>query len=310
MNIPSPLIPASLQARDINFLFQIVLIISAIILLIVAGLVLYSAVRFRRRPGDPVPTQDFGNTKLEIAWTVIPLLIVTVMFFLSVRTMHAVDPPPLNRPPDVQVVAHQWWWEFSYPESGVITANELHIPIDKNLLFSVTSADVVHDFWVPQLARKIDAIPARKNFAWIAADQPGLYLGTCAEYCGVEHAWMRIRVVAQSPEEFSQWQKEQLAIPAKPTEPLAVKGYNVFMNLPCSNCHRIAGTPADKDIGPDLTHIGSRQTLAAGVFVNSPGNLEAWIADPQKFKPGCHMPDLQLEPAELTALTAYLKELQ
>ena len=310
MNVPSPLIPASQQARDIDSLFQIVLGISTVIFLVVAGLVLYNAFRYRRRPGDGLPRQDFGDTRLEVAWTVIPLLIVTVMFFLSVRTMHDVDPPPLDRPPDIAIVAHQWWWEVHYPRSGVVTANEIHIPTGKNLLFRVTSADVVHDFWVPQLARKIDAIPNRMNFAWISADQPGLYLGTCAEYCGVEHAWMRIRVNAQDPEDFARWQKHQLAPPTEPTGKLAPKGFALFMNLPCSNCHRIAGTPAQADIGPDLSHLGSRQTLAAGVFDNNPANLEAWIADPQKFKPDCNMPDLQLEPQELMALTAYLKELK
>lgn len=310
MNLPSPLIPASQQARDINSLFLIVMMISAVIFVVVAGFVLYNAFRYRRRKDDPLPRQDFGNTRLEVAWTVIPLVIVTVMFFLSIRTMHAVDPPRLDQPPDITIVAHQWWWEVHYPKSGVVTANEIHIPTDKNLLFRVTSADVVHDFWVPQLARKIDAIPNRMNYAWISADHPGLYLGSCAEYCGVEHAWMRIRVVAQTPGDFDAWQQGQRAVPAKPTDQLAAKGYDLFMKMPCSNCHRIGGTPANNDIGPDLTHIGSRQTLAAGVLDNTPANLEAWIAGPQEIKPGCHMPDLQLESTELIALTAYLKELQ
>jgi len=310
MNVPSPLIPVSQQARDIDFLFQLMMAISGVIFLVVAGLVLYSAFRFRRRSDDPLPSQDFGNPRLEITWTVIPLLIVTAMFFLSVWTMHAVDPPPLDRQPDIDIVAHQWWWEVHYPETGIVTANEIHIPTGKNLLFRVTSADVVHDFWVPQLARKIDAIPNRMNHAWISAERPGLYLGTCAEYCGVEHAWMRIRVYAQAPEEFAAWQQDQLAIPARPTSGQAARGYALFMKLPCSNCHRIAGTPAQADIGPDLTHLGSRQTLAAGVLENTRGNLEAWIDDPQKLKPGCNMPNLQLEPLQLIALADYLKELK
>lgn len=309
MNIPSPLIPASQQARDIDTLFQLVLIISAVIFLVVTCLVLYSAFRFRRRSDKTIPPQDFGNIKLEIIWTVIPLLIVTAMFFLSVSTMHAVDPPPLDRPPDIDIVAHQWWWEVHYP-SGIVTANEIHIPTGKNLLFRVTSADVVHDFWVPQLAQKIDAIPDRMNYAWLSAEQPGLYLGTCAEYCGVEHAWMRVRVNAQAPEEFAQWQQDQLTIPAKPTSGQAARGYDLFMELPCSNCHRIAGTPAQADIGPDLTHLGSRQTLAAGALDNSRGDLMGWLGAPQKIKPGCNMPNLQLKQSELLALSAYLEELK
>ena len=310
MNIPAQLIPASQQARDIDLLFQVVLAISILIFLLVSGLILYCVFRFRRRSEDTIPTQNFGNLKLEITWTVIPFLIVTAMFFFSVWTMHAVDPPPLDRQPDITIVAHQWWWEVHYPKTGVITANEIHIPTGKNLLFRITSADVVHDFWVPRLARKIDAIPNRMNFAWISAEKPGLYLGSCAEYCGVEHAWMRIRVSAQPPEAFEEWQQSQLAIPAEPTSGEAAQGYALFMKLPCSNCHRIAGTPAQADIGPDLSHLGSRQTLAAGVLDNTRGNLEAWIADPQKLKPGCNMPNLQLKAHELLALTAYLKELK
>jgi cytochrome c oxidase subunit 2 len=310
MNVPSPLVPASQQARDIDTLFQIVMAISAVIFLVVAGLVLYNAFRYRRRPGDGLPRQDFGDTKLEVAWTIIPLFIVTVMFFLSVRTMHAVDPPPLDQPPDIAIVAHQWWWEVRYPSSGAITANEIHMPTGKNLLLRVTSADVVHDFWVPQLAQKIDAIPNRMNYAWISVDRPGLYLGTCAEYCGAEHAWMRIRVVGQPPEDFARWENAQVAPAVNPGGELAAKGFALFMDLPCANCHRIAGTPADADIGPDLTHLMSRRTLAAGVFDNTPANLAKWIADPQKYKPECNMPDLQLTTEERKDLTAYLKELK
>jgi len=310
MNIPSPLIPASSQARDLDQLFQVVLIISVAIFLVVAGLVIYNAFRYRQRPGDALPKQDHGNHRLEIAWTIVPLIIVTVMFLLSVRTMHLVDPLPLDRKPDIDIVAHQWWWEAHYPATGAVTANEIHIPAGKKLLFRITSADVVHDFWVPQLAQKIDAVPGQMNVAWISADRPGVYLGACAEYCGAEHAWMRVRVVAQPPAEFERWQQHQLRLPAAPTSEQASRGFHVFMNRPCSNCHRIAGTPAQGRIGPDLTHLGSRKTLAAGVLANNPGNLAAWVTVPQQYKPGSNMPNFQFDPQQLKDLIAYLKELK
>lgn len=310
MQIPSPLLPESTQALDIYHLFQFVLVIAVIILLIVAGLVIFAAIRFRRRPGDGLPRQDFGNPRLEVLWTVIPFLIVTAMFVMTVRTMRSVDPHPLNKKPDLDIVAHQWWWEFRYPDSGVVTANELHIPVNKNLLYRLTSADVVHDFWVPQLGQKIDAVPNHPNYAWLSADKPGTYLGTCAEYCGAEHAWMRIRVIAQTPKDFAAWLHHQAQVPGFPSTAEAIAGMGLFQGLPCMNCHTIAGTPAKGTIGPNLTHLGSRQTLAAGVFANTPKNLARWLTNPQKIKPGCHMPDLQLKPNEVKALTAYLEELK
>jgi len=307
--VSSPLLPASQQAQSIYDLFQIVMVIAAVILLIVTGLVVTAAIRFRRRPGDALPRQDFGNHRLETLWTVIPFLIVTAMFVLTVRTMRQVDPHPIDRKPDLEIEAHQWWWEFRYPGAGVVTANELHIPVNKNLYYRLTSGDVVHDFWVPQLGQKIDAVPNHPNYAWISADAPGTYLGTCAEYCGAEHAWMRIRVIAQSPEDFAAWVKDQRQ-PAVSPSGMGIAGRGLFLGLPCMNCHTIAGTSAQGTVGPNLTHLASRQTLAAGVFDNTSKNLARWLADPQKFKPGCHMPNLNLKPNEIKVLTAYLEELK
>jgi cytochrome c oxidase subunit 2 len=309
MPVPSPLLPASPQAEGIYDLFQFVLVVAIVILLIVAGSITYIILRYRHRPGDPLPRQDFGDPRLETFWTAIPLLTVTAMFFMTVQTMNRVHPQPLGQKPELEIVAHQWWWEARYPQWGVVTANEIHIPVNKNILYRLTSADVVHDFWVPRLGQKIDAIPNHPNFSWISADTPGTYLGTCAEYCGAEHAWMRIRVIAQTPEDFNSWTKAQSQPPPPTTAPLAIAGKGLFISL-CMNCHTVAGTPAQGTVGPDLTHVASRQTLAAGVFANTPENLSRWIADPQKFKPGCHMPDLQLKPDEVKVLTAYLEELK
>ena len=309
MPVPSPLLPASSQAGDIYDLFQVILGVGAVILLIVAGSITYIIVRFRHRPGDSVPYQNFGDPRLETLWTVVPLLTVTAMFFLTVQTMNRVHPQPLGEKPELEIVAHQWWWEARYPQSGVVTANEIHIPVNKNLLYRLTSADVIHDFWVPQLGQKIDAIPNHPNYSWLSADAPGTYLGTCAEYCGAEHAWMRIRVIAQTPQDFAAWTKHQSEPPPAPSSGPAIAGRGLFLSL-CMNCHAIAGTPAKGDIGPDLSHVASRQTLAAGVFANTPENLSRWIADPQKIKPGCHMPNLQLKPDEVAVISAYLEELK
>jgi cytochrome c oxidase subunit 2 len=310
MPIPSPLLPASQQAQGIYDLFEFVLVITSAILLIVAGLVFYCVIRFRRRPGDGWPKQDFGNQRLEIFWTVIPLLIVTAMFFLTVQTMNRVHPQPLGQKPELEIVAHQWWWEARYPDSGVVTANEIHIPVKKNILYRLTSADVIHDFWVPQLGQKIDAIPNHPNFSWISADAPGTYLGTCAEYCGAEHAWMRIRVIAQTPKDFADWIAHQQQPPPTLSSPLAIAGRGLFLGLPCMNCHTIAGTSAKGTVGPNLTHVASRETLAAGVLKNTPANIARWISNPQKIKPGCHMPNLLLKKNEVEVISAYLEELK
>ena len=309
MPVSSPLLPASTQAQGIFDLFQFVLIVAIVILLIVAGLITFIILRYRRRPGDGLPRQDFGDPRLETFWTVIPLMIVTAMFFMTVQTMNRVHPQPLGQKPELEIVAHQWWWEARYPQSGVVTANEIHIPVNKNILYRLTSADVIHDFWVPRLGQKIDAIPNHPNLSWISADAPGTYLGTCAEYCGAEHAWMRIRVIAQTPENFAAWTAHQQQPAASPSGQ-AIAGRGLFLGLPCMNCHTIAGTGAKGTIGPDLTHVASRETLAAGVLKNTPANMARWLSDPQKIKPGCHMPNLLLEKNEVNVISAYLEALK
>jgi len=293
--------PVSSQAQSITNLFNLTMLIAAVILLLVTGLVLYVSFRYRARPGEGEPRQIFGHRNLEIAWTAAPAMLLAVLAGLTLHTMRLSDPSiPSQTQPDVVIVGHQWWWEVRYPKSGVVTANEIHLPVGQKLLAQIESADVIHSFWVPQLGRKMDAIPGHSNHLWLQTDQPGIYLGTCAEYCGTEHAWMRIRVIAQPPGDFEAWQQAQLQSPQIPSEGDAAKGAQIFQEKTCVVCHT-------NGIGPDLTHVGSRDTLAAGVLENTPTNMTKWLKNPQTVKPGSNMPNFNLSDAEIQALTAYLE---
>ncbi len=306
----SVLDPASPQGREILGLFWVVLGIAGVIFLVVTVLVLVASVRYRERPGGPEPSTVDENTTLELVWTIIPTLILAGLFVLTVRVMHRVDPQPGDRAPDLEIVAHQWWWELHYPESGVTSANEIHLPVGRRLLLRLESADVVHDFWVPALGKKVDAIPGHPNTLWLTIDHPGTYLGTCDEFCGAEHAWMRIRVVGQPEAEYRSWLEHQAAPAAEPSSEKARRGAELFRDKTCASCHTIAGTPAHGDVGPDLTHVASRETLASGALENTPDDLARWIASPQDIKPKCDMPDLHLDHSEVELLTAYLEGLQ
>lgn len=298
------------QARAIAGLFHFDLIMAGIIFLTVLVLLVYVVFRFRWRPGAPEPHQDHGNPKLETLWTVVPALVLSALLVLTARTMAVVKPLVGSHPPDVVVIAHQWWWEYHYPQSGIITANELHMPEGKTWLLKLRSADVIHDFWVPDLGAKVDTIPGRVNYLWIEPQRNGTYLGTCAEFCGAEHALMGIRVIVQPDAQFTAWEQSQLRVPAQPAEGTAAQGTRIFESLTCTNCHRIAGTKADGRVGPDLTHVADRQTLGSGAIANTMDNLTAWIQDPQKIKPGCHMPDMGLTKTQAHDIAVYLEALK
>jgi len=293
--------PVSSHAQAITNLFILTLLIASVILILVTGLVLYASFRYRSRPGEGEPKQVFGQRNLEIAWTAAPAVLLAVLAVLTLYTMRVSDPSVQSQAqPDVVIVGHQWWWEVRYPKDGVITANEIHLPAGQQMLAQIESADVIHSFWVPQLGRKMDAIPGHPNQLWLEADTPGTYLGTCAEYCGAQHAWMRIRVIVQPPAEFGTWQQQQLQLPQFPTAGEAAKGQQIFQEKTCIVCHA-------KGIGPDLTHVGSRETLAAGVLENSPDNMAKWLKNPQAVKPGSYMPNFNLTDTEIKALVAYLE---
>lgn len=301
--------PGSPQARAIFNLGIDTGAILAAIFAIVAGMVVYALMRFRWREGAPDPPQFAGNRKIELIWTIIPGVIVVVLFGLTARTMSVSDPPPAPSP-DIVVTGHQWWWEVRYPKSGAVTANEIHIPAGRAFSVRLESSDVLHEFWVPELARKITAVPGHPNHLWIESDKPGTYLGVCSEFCGTEHAWMHFLLVAESPAAFAAWEKNQLRPAEKPAGGVAAQGLALFERTSCVNCHAINGTTARARVGPDLTHLADRRQLGAGIIANTPENLRRWLADPQKVKPGAKMPDFKFTDTQLTQLVAYLETLK
>ena len=304
--VESPFAPSSPFAAAIAHIFGTTLWVCAVIGFIVTAATAYSLFRFRARPDGEEPPQTTGDRKLEILWTVVPLGIVVALFVLTLDAMASSD-PAANPVPAVTIVGHQWWWEARYP-SGVVTANEIHIPAGQPLFVRLEAADVIHDFWVPQLARKMDAVPGQPNFFWMSADAPGNYGGTCAEYCGLQHAWMRLLVVAEPPAAFAAWQREQLKPAAAPTREASIRGEKVFRDEACGNCHAVAGRGFDGRAAPDLTHVASRSTLGAGVTGATPDDLRSWLHDPQRIKPGARMPDFKLSDADLSDLVAFLEE--
>ncbi|MGA9190410.1 MAG: cytochrome c oxidase subunit II [Anaerolineales bacterium] len=307
----SPFDPASGQALAISNLFILTLAIGGIVFLLVTSLVVYASIRYRSRQVGADPKQVFGNRRMEIAWTAAPAGLLLVLFGFTLHAMAVSDPPVSpSESPDMVIVAHQWWWEVRYPQDGVVTANEVHLPVGRPIRLRLESADVIHDFWVPALGRKMDATPGHPVTYSISVDKPGIYLGTCAEFCGAQHAWMRIRVVAQSPADFNRWLSQQAAVPTPAKTEAATRGAQLFQSLTCSSCHAIAGTPAQAHVGPDLTHLADRQTLGAGVLDNTPDNLKRWLTNPQAYKPGSYMPNLHLSPDQVDALVAYLESLK
>ncbi len=284
--------------------------ISVAILGIIVIAVAYIIIRYRKKPGDVgEPYQNFGDIKLEIVWTAIPIAMVAVLFLLTCSTMQKIDPPAADREPDLVVIGHQWWWEIRYPSSGVSTANEIHMPAGAKWLVRLESVDVIHDFWVPELGRKMDLVPGHPNYMWLAAGEPGVYLGACAEFCGDQHANMRIRVIVEPEEQYAKWTQEQLVVPRTPPGGTAGEGARLFQSMACMNCHTIRGTAAAARVGPDLTHIADRDTIGAGVLTNTPENLAKWLSNPGRYKPGSLMPNMKLSDSEVKSLVAYLEAL-
>src|ERR1700676_1658791 len=308
--------PASTPAKSIFGLSLFVLAVTGAIFLVVFSLLLYSVVKFRKRPSDDgrEPPQVYGSNQVELAWTIIPILIVVALFMATARVI-AIVQKTARLDNEIQVVAigHQFWWEYRYPSLGVVTANELHVPVsDENhptaTFIKLLSADTDHSFWVPRLAGKTDLIPNHPNSMWIDPHEAGLYLGQCAQYCGTQHAKMLLRVYVQPRADFDRWIEEQ-------RQPAAVRdagsqGQRIFETTACINCHTVAGTVANGHFGPDLTHLMSRDTIAAGAAKNTPENLRQWILNPDAIKPGSLMPAMQLSDQDLDALTAYLETLR
>jgi cytochrome c oxidase subunit II len=308
--------PVSTPAHSIFGLSLFVLAVTAAIFLTVFVLLVYSAVKFRMRANDDgrEPPQVYGSNEIELAWTVLPILIVFVLFVTAARVIHQIQ--DARRPPgaiEVTVVGHQFWWEFRYPQYGFVTANELHVPVSDPkhptpTFLKLLSADTDHSFWVPRLAGKTDLIPNHPNQTWIDPHETGVYLGQCAQYCGVEHAKMLLRVYVQPRADFDRWVRtqQQADPPSTPMSNLAAEGRRVFLANACINCHAVRGTVANGRFGPDLTHLMSRDTIASGAALNTPKNLRLWVQNPDAIKPGCLMPAMNLTGQQFDALTAYL----
>jgi len=291
-------------AEAIGALALIVGAIALLIFLAVEGALVYAVWRYRSsRSSAGKPAGFEGNRRLEIAWTAAPALVLAVVFALMLGTMAEIGGASVEPGLRVRAVGHQWWWEFGY--GAVITANELHIPVDTAVDLELTSADVIHSFWVPDLGGKRDMLPGTTNRLRLFARRAGVYEGQCSEFCGVEHAWMRIRVVAESQADFDRWLAAQ-------GQPAATRGdgERIFLAAICVNCHAVRGTSAAGTAGPDLTHVGARATLGAGVLPNDVARMRAWVADPQQYKPGALMPRVPLSDAELDTLAAYLVSLK
>ena len=310
MNTSSALDPQSPQAHVIGGVGVISTIIFILIFVLVTGAIVYALFRFRGRDGEPDPKQVADNRRVEIIWTTIPFLIVVFLFVLTLRAMNLADPPPAPSP-DLIVTGHQFWWQADYPASGVVTANEIHIPAGKPLSVRLDSKDVLHEFWVPKLTRKMTTVPGQANHIWLQADKPGVYIGTCSEFCGTQHAWMRILVVAEEPSKFEEWQQTQLQPTQRPTNDAAAKGLALFQTSTCINCHAIRGVPgADASVAPDLTHVASRKQLGSGILENTPANMRRWLKSPQHIKPGALMPDFTFTDQQLDQLAEYLTTLR
>ena len=313
--IPSIFKPESTPADATYHLALFVLAITGIIFAVVFSLIVIAIAKFRRRSDDGAePPQVYGSNQIEIAWTVIPGLIVLVLFMATARVIHALEDARMPKgTTQITVIGHQYWWELRYPGLGIVTANELHIPVSDPSRPSPTflrllSADTDHSFWVPRLAGKTDLIPNRENKMWVDPHYVGLYVGQCSQYCGIQHAKMLLRVYVDSPSQFEQWvQQEKMTVQASAT---ASEGQRIFETTACINCHTVSGTVADGRFGPDLTHLMSRDTIASGAATNTHENLKTWIQDPDSIKPGSLMPAMKLNDHDLDALTAYLETLR
>jgi cytochrome c oxidase subunit 2 len=308
--------PVSTPAQSIFDLSLFVLEVTAAVFVVVFSLLTYAALKFRKRKATDgrEPTQVYGSSQLELAWTVIPVLIVVTLFLATARVIASIQNAPKPRNAiEVTVIGHQFWWEYRYPSLKVVTANELHIPVSDPAhptptFLTLLSADTDHSFWVPRLAGKTDLIPNHPNSMWVDPHETGLFLGQCAQYCGTQHALMLLRVYVQTRDEFDRWVGEQ-SQPALTAGPIS-EGQKIFERTACINCHAVAGTAANGRFGPDLTHLMSRDTIAAGAVPNTPANLRRWIQDPNTIKPGSKMPAMGLSDRELDGVTQYLETLR
>jgi cytochrome c oxidase subunit II len=308
--------PGSPQARLVDRLGDSMYITAGIVFVFVVVALLWAS--FRRRQGAGPSSEDLRRDRpmrtAVLLATGLTTAVLFVFLIFDVSVGRTITSNPGKRALQIRVTGHQWWWEVQYrdslPKNWVTTANEIHIPVGRPVVFELRSTDVIHSFWPPNLSPKRDQIPGDENSVWFQADSVGLFRGLCAEFCGHQHAKMGFLVFAESPTNFARWLARERDTAATPTDSLTRRGREVFLGSSCVMCHAIAGTPAGSRVGPDLTHLAGRRTLAAGTLPNTRSNLTGWIVDPQAIKPGAKMPPNQFSGPDLLALVAYLESLK
>jgi cytochrome c oxidase subunit 2 len=306
----STLHPQSDYAWSIQRLLETLVFWVVVIFVVVEAALIVTVVRFRSRPGAKEPKPVHGHTLLEVAWTIAPALILAFVAVPTVLTIFRTQAKAPDGALQVKVVGHQWWWEFQYPELGITTASEMHVPVGRPVALTLETADVIHSFWFPAIGGKRDVVPTRTNHMWFTADSVGEFPGQCAELCGVSHANMRMKLFVRTPDDFQAWVAAQGAPPVEPdSASLAGRGKQVFLEVGCVACHTIRGI-SPGILGPDLTHVGSRTSIAGSIYPNDADNLAKWLANPQQRKPGSTMLNLGLNPDQIAALVAYLHSLK
>ena len=307
----STLDPVSDFATKIDRLFMSIFWWAVGVFVVVEGLLIYVLFRFRDRGGEGRPEQVHGSIPLEIGWTLVPAVILVLIAVPTIQTIWEVDNPPTDADAlQVEVVGHQWWWEFNYPELGVTTANEIHVPVDRTVQLTLRSADVIHSFWIPRVGGKRDVNPGTTTGLWFTVDSAGRYPGQCAEFCGTAHALMGLSLVAEDSADFRAWVENQKAPADTPTTGLEQAGKEAFVESACISCHTIRGTMAQGIIGPDLTHLASRERIAAEVLPNDSAAMARWLHDPQAVKPANKMQIPDLDDQTVRELIAYLQSLE
>jgi cytochrome c oxidase subunit 2 len=312
----SVLDPQGPAARSLENLFWIFVAVLGIVWMLTMGALLLSLRRRRPLGEDPLAVDPARERRM--GWTIggaigltgIIVLVLTGLSYASQKQLFQKREDVLT----IKVTGHQWWWQFDYEDPQAnrrfTTSNEIHIPVGEPVLLKLESSDVIHSFWVPSLTGKMDLIPGRQNTLQIQADREGSYRGQCAEFCGWQHAHMSVLVVARPKDAFEGWRENQIKDAEAPQNDERKRGEQVFLSKPCIMCHQVRGTTAGGRVAPDLTHVGSRQYIAAGTLPTTRGNLAAWIVDPQRIKPGAQMPVMQIEPEELDPLVSYLEGLK
>jgi cytochrome c oxidase subunit II len=300
-------------AKIADHLLDITVWWALVVFVLVEGILIYAIFRFRGKPNDPEPHQIHGNTTVEIVWTVVPALILAAIAVPTVRAIFQTYATPGKDALTIEVIGHQWWWEFRYPEYNLTTANELHVPVGRTVSLRMGSADVIHSFWVPQFAAKRDVFANRETRMWFKAEVDGEYPGQCGEFCGIQHGRMAYRIRAQKPEEFQAWAAHMQTLGPKPpaapaADPLYPQGEKLFTAKGCIACHSLVAVNAPKGmVGPNLANVGARSYIAAGTLKNTDENLAHWIREPQSIKKGVLMPNLGVTEAEARALVAFLR---